>query len=60
MNAAQRLESLGKVVDPDAESVVLLSQEIVDLLPAGFQLIDQGLHVVKGKQQALHVYQLVQ
>ncbi len=58
VNAAQRLESLGKMVDPDAESIVLLSREIVGVLPTGFQLMDRGTHTVKGKHESLRVYQL--
>jgi Asp-tRNA(Asn)/Glu-tRNA(Gln) amidotransferase A subunit family amidase len=58
VNAAQRLETLGKIVDPDAESIVLLSPVIVEALPTGFQLMDRGTHMVKGKHKALQVYQL--
>ena len=58
VNSAQRIESLGKIVDPDAESCVLLSREIVEALPTGFQLMDRGTHMVKGKHEALRVYQL--
>jgi adenylate cyclase len=58
VNAAQRLETLGKVIDPDAESIVLLSREIVEALPSGFQIMDRDMHMVKGKQEALRVYQL--
>jgi adenylate cyclase len=58
VNAAQRLETLGKVIDPDAESIVLLSREIVEALPSGFQIMDRDMHMVKGKHKALRVYQL--
>ena len=58
VNGAQRLETLGKVIDPDAESIVLLSREIVEALPTGFQLMDRGTHTVKGKHESLRVYQL--
>lgn len=58
VNTAQRLESLGKMVDPDAESIVLVSREIVEVLPTGFQLMDRGTHTVKGKHESLRVYQL--
>ena len=54
MNAAQRLESLGKTLDPNAETIVLISGEIAEALPPGFQLIDQGPHLVKGKREPLH------
>jgi len=59
VNATQRLESLGKTVDPDAEAITLVSQEILAALPSGFQLISRGTHLVKGKSEGLDVYQLV-
>ena len=59
VNATQRLESLGKAVDPDAESIALVSREIFEALPEGFHLISRGTHFVKGKHEGLEVYQLV-
>jgi adenylate cyclase len=59
VNATQRLEGLGKVIDPDAESITLISREISEALPDGFHLLSRGTHVVKGKQDSLDVYQLV-
>ncbi len=46
------------MVDPDAETIVLVSREIVEVLPTGFQLMDRGTHTVKGKHERLRVYQL--
>jgi len=59
VNAAQRLESLGKTVDPNAEAITLVSREIFASVPPGFQFIERGTHLVKGKQERLDVYQLV-
>ncbi len=59
VNVAQRLESLGKIVDPDAESIALLSREIVEALPTDIRLMDRGTHMVKGKHEGLRVYQLL-
>ena len=59
VNATQRLESLGKTVDPTAEVIVLISREIMEALPKGFELISQGTHLVKGKHEALEVYQVL-
>ena len=59
VNATQRLESLGKAIDPDAESITLISREVFEALPKGFHLISRGSHLVKGKQDGLDVYQLV-
>ena len=59
VNAAQRLESLGKTIDPNAEAITLVSREIYASVPTDFQFIERGTHLVKGKQESLDVYQLV-
>ena len=59
VNATQRLESLGKTIDPDAEAIALVSEEIFAAAPDGFQFIERGVHLVKGKQESLKVFQLV-
>jgi adenylate cyclase len=59
VNATQRLESLGKTIDPDAEAIALVSAEVFAAAPAGFQFIDRGAHLAKGKQESLKVFQLV-
>jgi adenylate cyclase len=59
VNATQRLESLGKTVDPDAEAIALVSEEIVAAAPDGFQFIERGAHFVKGKQESLKVFELI-
>ena len=57
VNATQRLESLGKEINPDAEAIVLVSREVAEAAP-GFRFVERGAHLVKGKQQSLDVYQL--
>jgi len=59
VNATQRLESLGREVDPDAEAVVLVSGEIFAAAADGFQFVERGAHSVKGKQEQLKVFQLI-
>jgi adenylate cyclase len=59
VNATQRLEALGKTVDPDADTIVLISREVLEALPDGFEVVDRGTHQVKGKHDPLAVYQLV-
>jgi adenylate cyclase len=59
VNASQRLESLGKLIDPDAEAIALVSGEILAAAPNDFQFVERGEHTVKGKQQSLKVYQLI-
>ena len=58
MNTAQRLESLGKTVEPDAETIVLVSAAVANSLPASFKLVDRGLRRVKGKHDTLEVFEL--
>jgi adenylate cyclase len=57
VNAAQRLESLGKTVSPDAEAIVLVSGDVVTAAP-DFRFVERGTHLVKGKEQSLDVYEL--
>lgn len=59
VNATQRLESLGKVVDADAEAIVLVSRSIYAAAPAGFRFMECGWHQVKGKQETMEVYRLL-
>jgi adenylate cyclase len=59
VNTTQRLESLGKTVDPDAEAIVLVSRDIFLAAPVGFRFVARGSHLVKGKQESIEVYQLV-
>ena len=58
VNAAQRLEGLGKEVDPGAETITLVSGEIATALAASFKLTDQGTFHVKGKERSLQVFRL--
>jgi class 3 adenylate cyclase len=58
VNAAQRLESLGKEVDAGAESIVLVSRPVKDNLGGSFRFDDIGSMKVKGKRDALEVYRL--
>lgn len=60
VNTAQRLEGLGKIVDPEAESIALVSESIARSLTTEFSLKDNGLHSVKGKLDQLRVYELLQ
>src|SRR5271155_4439456 len=59
VNATQRLESLGKTIDPYAEAIALVSEEIYAAAHDGFEFIERGEHLVKGKQESLKVFQLV-
>ncbi|MGI9383938.1 MAG: adenylate/guanylate cyclase domain-containing protein [Methyloligellaceae bacterium] len=59
VNAAQRLEGLGKEIDPDAESIVLVSRSTKDALDDSFELAKAGRFKMKGKQHELGVYRIV-
>lgn len=59
VNAAQRLESLGKAVDPQAEVIILISRQVMENLSDGFRLLDRGTQMVKGKHDAMEVFQLL-
>jgi adenylate cyclase len=59
VNATQRLESLGKLIDPDAEAIALVSEDIFAAAADGFQFVERGEQSVKGKQEKLKVFQLV-
>ncbi len=59
VNSAQRLEALGKDVDPEAEVIVLLGAETRQALPPGFTVLARGLFRLRGRDQAMEVYQLL-
>ena len=59
VNTAQRLEALGKEVDPDAEVTILISATTRAQLPVAFTTVSAGSHLVKGKSERIDVYQLL-
>jgi adenylate cyclase len=59
VNTTQRLETLGKTIDPDAEAIALVSEQIFAAAPDGFQFVERGTHIVKGKHESLTVFQLI-
>ena len=58
VNAASRLESLGKEIDGDADVVILVSSEIAKRLDSSIEQEVIGLHKVKGKSAAVEVVRL--
>ncbi len=58
VNTAQRLENLGREVDPDAEVIVLVSDATRAALRGGFDLRAAGGFQVKGKHNPIQVYRL--
>ncbi len=59
VNTAQRLEALGKEVDPDAEVTILISSTTKAQLPVEFTTAAVGSHLVKGKSERIDVYRLL-
>ncbi len=59
VNAASRLESLGKEIDPDAEVIILVSEEISKNLNVGIEMLPIGPQKVKGRSEPLNVVRLL-
>jgi class 3 adenylate cyclase len=59
VNVAQRLESLGKVVDPEAEVIVLLSAATAQQVSADFTWSDEGNYKLPGKERDVAVVRLI-
>jgi len=60
VNTTQRLESLGKEVDPEAEVIVLLSATTKSRLPDDFKMKPAGSFHVKGKEVEVEVFRLLE
>jgi class 3 adenylate cyclase/CHASE2 domain-containing sensor protein/tetratricopeptide (TPR) repeat protein len=59
VNAAQRIEQLGKALCPDAPTVsILISGATANRLGAGFALEPLGLHVLRGRENREQIYRL--
>jgi class 3 adenylate cyclase len=59
VNAASRLESLGKEIDPDAEVMILASEEIASNLSSDIRQERIGPQMVKGRVEPLQVVRLL-
>ncbi|MGX1496336.1 adenylate cyclase [Labrenzia sp. MBR-25] len=59
VNAASRLESLGKEIDASADVVILVSGEIAKRLDSTLERRPIGLHQVKGRVEPLEVVRLI-
>lgn len=58
VNITQRLEALGKEVDPDAESIVLVSRPVRDAVGSAVAFTDVGKKHVKGREGEIEVFRL--
>ncbi len=59
VNTAQRLESLGKEIAPEAESITLISEQVKAEIGDAFHVEMAGSFRMKGKQQEVAVYRLI-
>ncbi|MES0882872.1 adenylate/guanylate cyclase domain-containing protein [Roseibium sp. SCP14] len=59
VNAASRLESLGKEIDPEAEVMILASEEIASNLSGDIRQERIGPQMVKGRVEPLQVVRLL-
>lgn len=59
VNTANRIETLGKSVDPEAEICVLVSQATVDEAGPDFEFVAVGDFTLRGRSQAVKLYRLV-
>jgi adenylate cyclase len=59
VNAAQRLESLGKELGPNDAAIILISDATMRKLPDEFQTRPAGSFPVKGKSETITVHQLM-
>lgn len=60
VNVSQRLEGLGKVVDGEAESIVLVSRDVRDSLKDDFVFDEVGRKKVKGRVGEIEVFRFSQ
>jgi len=58
VNTANRLESLGRELLPDAEVAVLLSAATMAALPPGTPVVSLGRHALRGRDAPTEVYTL--
>ena len=58
VNAASRLESLGKEIDPDTDVIILVSEDVARKLGEDIHREPMGAHKVKGRTEPVEVVRL--
>jgi adenylate cyclase len=58
VNVSQRLQELGKRIAPDAETSILISSETALRLDEKFETIPAGEHRLRGRGEAMEVFQV--
>ncbi|MEW9835545.1 adenylate/guanylate cyclase domain-containing protein [Mesorhizobium marinum] len=56
VNVSQRLQGLGKVIAPDAATIIAVSAETAARLDGRFETIPSGRHRLRGRGEAIDVY----
>lgn len=59
VNIASRLETLGRDIDPDAETIILASAQVASELPPSCPFAPLGSHRIKGKDMPVDVVRLL-
>lgn len=59
VNIASRLETLGRDIDPDAETIILASAQVASELPPTCPFAPLGSHRIKGKDMPVDVVRLL-
>lgn len=56
VNVSQRLQGLGKELDPDSETTIAVSAETVSRLDERFEVIPAGRHRLRGRGEPIEVF----
>jgi len=56
VNVSQRLQGLGKVIAPDAETSIAISAETASRLGGRFETIPAGRHRLRGRGETIEVF----
>lgn len=56
VNVSQRLQGLGKVLAPEAETTIACSAETASRLDGRFEIIPAGRHTLRGRDESIEVF----
>ena len=58
VNSCARLQELGKGLDPEADAIILISEQTYSAIRDSIPAVDIGSHVLRGREQETGVYRL--
>ena len=58
VNSCARLQELGKGLDPEADAIILISEQTYSAIRDSLVAVDIGSHVLRGREQKTGVYRL--